>query len=319
MKKSITTAALVLATLPAAAQSARTGVSNPDAAAITSNDDSVQTPPLPAASGRRPLTAAKPSAATQSPAATTGEVYGSYVPYKAPGAASTAQAAATAKPLDPDAEIVTSVPEGANELREGTLLHVRMLQDLSTATTTQGSKFSAEVMQPLEKDGRVIVPIGSILNGQVTEVRSGRSISGAAALHLEPRNVTLPDGTEYVLHAQLTDASISDFNVDDEGTLKRRNHAKKSLAVVSLATGGGAAAGMLVAGGVGALVGAGLGAGASTVMLLKSDHQATLQKDVRLVFSLTEPMELTPLHASTTGAVSMNGGAGPALKTAPIQ
>lgn len=315
MKIQITTAALVLATLPASAQTARTGVSNPDNTAITSNDDSVQTTQPAAETGRRPLTEAKPSATV--PATQSTEVYGAYVPYNAPRASSVQSAPTTvAKPVDPDAEIVTSVPEGENELREGTLLHVRIREDLSTATTVPGTKFSAEVMEPIDRQGRVIIPIGSILNGQVTEVHTGHRISGAAALHLEPRSVTLPDGTEYVLHAQLVDTSISQFNVDGEGTLKRRDHPKETLAVVGLATGGGAAAGAMIGGGVGALVGGGIGAGVSTYMWLRSDRQATLNKDVRLVFSLTAPMELVPLKASS---VSMNGGAGPALKAAPTE
>lgn len=317
MKIQITTAALVLATLPAAAQTARTGVSNPDNTAISSNDD-VQTTQPTADTGRRPLTEAKPSAAV--PATPTTEVYGAYVPYNPAGGASAQSASATAAaPFDPDAEIVTSVPEGENELREGTLLHVRIREDLSTATTVPGTKFSAEVMEPIDREGRVIIPIGSILNGQVTEVHTGHRISGAAALHLEPRSVTLPDGTEYVLHAQLVDTSISQFNVDGEGTLKRRDHPKETLAVVGLATGGGAAAGAMIGGGVGALVGGGIGAGVSTYMWLKSDRQATLNKDVRLVFSLTAPMELVPLKAGTNNSVSMNGGAGPALKAAPTE
>ncbi len=315
MNISLTTAALVLATLPVAAQAPRTGVSNPDSSVITSNEETA-TPaaqPVPE-TGRRPLGAEKPSAAT--PAAQTQEEYGSYVPYMAPGSKAQATPAVAASPVNPDAEIVTSVLEGENELREGTLFHVRMREDISTSTTAEGSPFSAELMEPIEKNGRIIIPIGSILNGQVTMVRSGKRISGAAALHLEPRNVTLPDGTEYILHAQLTDTSFNDFKVDGEGTLKRKDDTKKNLAVLSLATGGGAAAGAMLGGGVGALVGAGVGAGVSTYMWLKSDHQGTLQKDVRLIFSLTSPMELTPLKASTNAAGS---GAGPALKAAPVE
>ena len=47
----------------------------------------------------------------------------------------------------------------------------------------------------------------------MTEVHGGRRISGGALLHLEPRNVTLPDGTHYIVHAQLIDTGRSDFNV----------------------------------------------------------------------------------------------------------
>jgi hypothetical protein len=180
-----------------------------------------------------------------------------------------------------------------------------MRDELSTATTTPGTKFTAEVMEAITNKGRVIIPIGSVLEGQVTEVHAGKRISGAASLHLEPRNVTLPDGTVYVIHAQLIDTTLNNFNVDREGTLKRRDQVKRDLAVAALATGGGAAAGALIGGGVGAVVGAGVGAGASTVMWLKQERQANLDKDSRLVFSLTTPLMVKPLHA----------GAGTAMKT----
>ena len=94
----------------------------------------------------------------------------------------------------------------------------------------------------------------------------------------------------YVIHAQLIDTTLGNFNVDREGTLKRRDRAKETLAVTALATGSGAVAGAMIGGGVGAVVGAGVGAGVSTVMWLKQERQATLDKDSRLVFSLTTPM-----------------------------
>ena len=196
-----------------------------------------------------------------------------------------------------DAMIVTSVPEREGELREGTLLKTKMVDTLSTSSTMPGTKFTAEVTEPIERNGRVIIPVGSILDGQVTEVHGGRRISGGALLHLETRNVTLPDGTHYVVHAQLIDTGRSEFKVGYEGTLKKKDHAKETLAVMGGVTrAAGAVAGAMIGGGVGAVVGAGIGAGVSTVIWLKQDRQATLEKDVRLVFSLTTPMILTPLE-----------------------
>jgi hypothetical protein len=104
----------------------------------------------------------------------------------------------------------------------------------------------------------------------------------------------------------LIDASRGNFNVDYEGTLKSKDEMKKTLAVMGLTTGGGAVAGAMLGGGVGAVVGASVGAGVSTFMWLKSDRQATLDKDARLVFSLTTPMILTPI---SDGAVGSVGGA----------
>jgi hypothetical protein len=301
MTHRITTAALFLAAAPVFAQSAGTGVSHPDPAVITA-DDPMPTP--------RPTTA-KPSAATTAAPATT-EVYGPYVPYTGPKVAGSAVVVSHVTPVeDPaDAMIVTTVPERAGELREGTLLKTKMLDTLSTASTLRGTKFTAEVTEPIERDGRVIIPVGSILDGQVTEVRAGRPITGTALLHLETRNVTLPDGTHYIVHAQLIDIGKSQFDVNDEGTLKKKSNTKQTLVIAGGVTGAGAATGALVGGGVGAIVGASIGAGVSTVIWLKRDRQATLDKDEKMVFSLTMPMVLTPLSGTSVSSLNAGGVGG---------
>jgi hypothetical protein len=288
MKMHLRTAALVLAAAPVFAQT--TGVSNPDSAVISATDDAA---PVAAPAVRRPLTE-KPSAAVNSPAGdSAGTVYGPYVPYTgAKPAAGVDVASVDAASGDVDSQIITSVPEREGELREGTLLKTQIKETLSTSSTLEGSRFTAEVMEAVERSGRVVIPVGSILEGRVTEVHGGRRITGAAALHLETQDVMLPDGTHYAVHAQLIDTSLSGLKITDEGTLKRKDHAKEMLAVASLTTGGAAAAGAVLGGGVGAVVGAGIGAGVSTVIWLKQDRQATLPKDVALVFSLTAPMEL---------------------------
>ena len=86
--------------------------------------------------------------------------------------------------------------------------------------------------------------------------------------------------------------------VDDEGTILRRDNGKKTIAAMSLAAGGPLAAGAVIGGVPGALIGAGVGAGVSTVVWLKQDRQAELPKDLGVVFSLTEPMSITPVSAA---------------------
>ncbi len=320
MKLPIATAAFVLAAAPlftitlttsAYAQSELTGVSKPDSSEIITSQDAP------------PVKADKPAAAI-APAPST-EVYGPYVPYRAPGTAAAAPVTTTA--FDPDAHIVTSVdkssaqpdeatldagivtevPERDGELRAGTLLKTRMKNSLSTTSTVVGTPFTADLIEPVTRSGKVILPVGSVVEGMVTEVHSGRRISGAATLHLVPRSVTLPDGTHYILHAQLIDTSqTTSSKVDSEGTLVRRDHPKETLAVMSLAAGGGAAAGALVGGGVGAVVGAGVGAGVGTVIWLKQDRQESVAKDSTLVFSLTVPMILKPLSATANPTTNPN-------------
>ncbi len=305
MKIRLTTVTIALAAVPAFPQSARTGVSNPDPVNITAQTDessgvkatkpSAAIPATPESStGRRPLT-------SHEAARGSGEVYGAYVPYSGAAAPSAADRAVIS---DPDAAIVTSVEEHAGEVREGTLLRARMKQGLSTVTTVAGSNFTAELTEPVLKDGRVILPLGALIGGRVTEVHGGRRISGAAMLHLEARTVTLPDGSRYLIHAQLIDTDQSSrTKVDGEGTLIRRDHPKETLAAMGVATGGAAAAGAMIGGGVGAAVGAGIGAGAGAVVWLKQDRQASLPQDSMLVFSLTEAMPVMPVGGSPVGRV----------------
>ena len=315
MKIHLTTAAFLLAAAPLIAQTS--GVANPDQSTISTTEDAAS--PATAATQRRPLPE-KPSAASPAPEANSAgsTVYGAYVPYTGPKVASAAIAAGetsdedvpSVSSGDVDGQIITSLPERAGELREGTLLKTQIKETLSTSSTVEGSRFTAQIMDPVEKDGKVVIPSGSVLEGRVTEVHGGRRITGAAALHLETRSVTLPDGTHYVVHAQLVDIAQGQFRVDNEGTLKRKDHPKEMLAVASLTTGSAAVAGAMIGGGVGAVVGASIGAGVSTVIWLKQDRQATLPKDMQLVFSLTAPMELTPLSKISqlnAGAAGVNG------------
>ena len=324
----------LLTVAPTYAQDAHTGVSHPpDPATITTSDaDSgvaATSPSVPATS----LPATKPSAAI--PAVTSETVYGSYVPYRAPGTPAESSAvsdpdanivtAATAgdddrmlqSPVqsaaakaDIDAGIVTHVFSRPGEIPEGTLVKVKLREDLSTLTTKPGTKFTAEVTEPVMRDGVVIVPVGSVLEGWVTWVRGGKRIGGPAAIHLEPRTITLPDGAQDLLRARVIDTDRWDSTkVDEEGTILRRDTGKKTIAAMSLAVGGPLAAGAVIGGVPGALIGAGVGAGASTVVWLKQDRQAELPKDLRVVFSLTEPMSITPASAAVVPLKSgMPGG-----------
>lgn len=318
-------AACLFAALPLHAQDTsdqRTGVSHPSTAPITADDTTVA-----------PAPAAKPSAAIPATPATTAPdtVYGPYVPYRPAGGAAApaptpvdaAQSSdpdanivteatagraerrllngpgASAIKADEDAGIVTYVPSRPGEIPEGTLVKAKLREELSTMTTKPGTRFTAEVSEPVTRDGKVIIPEGSIMEGRVTWVRGGKRIGGSAAIHIEPRTITLPDGAQYVLRARVIDTnSWANTKVDDEGTIMRSEDRKRDTGVMALTTGSGLAAGAMMGGPAGAVIGAGVGAGVSTVVWLKQDRQAVLPVDLGVVFSLTEPMSVTPANAS---------------------
>jgi hypothetical protein len=277
-----------------------TGVSHPDQTLITT------APATPAYANPAPPPQQPVQAATAAPVAP----YASTPPNTAPGVGQTARV----QPQDPDAEVVgdssghytppqAQQPDDPNEgvvvrvagpahrLPEGTLVRARLLQSLSTKATQLGMPWSAELTEPLTRDGEILIPAGSVVSGKVTQVVEGKRLGARAEIHLTTLAIALPDGSTRGFHAQLIDISLTGgVKVDSEGTILHKGDRKQEAAVLGLTAGGGAVVGGLVAGVPGALVGAGVGAGVSGVVWLKQDKQAELPKDTQLVFELTRSL-----------------------------
>ena len=316
-----------------AAQEERTGISRPDSAAITvtpysddadSNSPSAQPAPpakpsaaTPAAASNRRATATElaPAAADSEGIAASGKDAAGFDPdasivtEETAGRADRLLQSETLAEEKPDTGIVTLVPSRPGEVPDGTLVKVKLMEELSTLTTKPGTSFSAEVSEPVLRDGQVVVPVGALLEGRVTFVREGKRVGAAAAIHLEASTVTLPDGSRYMLRARVIDTnSWDDTKVDGEGTILRKDHPKAMDAMTSLSTVGGMAAGAAMGGVPGAVIGAGLGAGVSTAVWMRQDRQADLPVDLGVVFCLTEPMRVTPMSARLTRPGAGSGG-----------
>jgi len=203
--------------------------------------------------------------------------------------------AAALESRNPDAGIVTSVSSPASELPEGTNVRVRLTERLSTRETAVGSPFRAEVTTAVFKDGRIIIPPGSILKGRVVGVRQGHHFTGAATIRLRPDMVILPDGTAYHLYAQVVQSKAPGTRTDSEGGIQPSSHWKKDTAEYGVGAGTGALVGGRLAGPQGALIGAGIGATLVTAhLLMQHPAAAVLPSGSVVTFSLSEPMELTP-------------------------
>jgi hypothetical protein len=219
----------------------------------------------------------------------------SSVPSQAPNSDTMGSATLQTRPENPDAGIVSVIPSNGNELPEGTNVRVRIAEKLSTKETTVGSPFRGEVTTAVFKDGRIIIPPGSVLKGRVVSVRQGHHFTGAATLHLRPDMVILPDGTAYHLYAQLIHSQAPGTRTDSEGGVEPNSHWKKDTLEYGVGIGSGALVGAHFAGPHGALIGAGIGAGIVTAhLLLQHPADAVLPAGSVVTFSLSEPMELTP-------------------------
>jgi hypothetical protein len=279
-------AAASLFTLAAAAGAQTTGTAHPEAL-----DDSITTaaPAQPSGDHYR-----KPSAAVieTAPAA---------APMPAPATVVITPAAGTPALHTHAAENAIAAP---NEIPIGTLLHVSLDTPLSSATARAGDHFSGHLTEDVTRDGRVLVPSGSIIRGRVTEVHASRHFLNDASLRIQPDTLTPPDGIPYPLAAQLVDFDHgSDAHyasrVSEEGNIVTNPHSKGHLAAAGLTTGTAAVAGGMIAGAPGAVIGATVGLGANAILWAKENHQQVLDVGTGLILDVDQPLVLngTPVAA----------------------
>ncbi len=261
------------------------GVSAPpsDDLITTSEEPPAQLPPAPA----RPVAHSTPQGniVQAAPPAS---------PVPAPELKARPSGAYDVTPADPDAEIVTSVPAPPNALPGGTVFRVHMLQEVMASDTAPGTPFRARLSQDLVHDGHIVVPMGSELLGKVIYTSYGRRISGQSVIHLRADEFILPDGTRYHVHAQVIDTLGSNTKPTGEGNIAYKSSGKRDLAVIAAGSGGGAIMGAALAGPAGAAVGTAVGAGIMGTHWLLANHSADLPLESTVVFSLTDPMFLTP-------------------------
>ena len=194
---------------------------------------------------------------------------------------------------DINSGIVTEAYSPDNEVPEGTLFHVKLDGDISTVTTARGAAFHAQLVNPIQRHGVILVPAGAMLSGRVSALHGGRRISGSATIHLEPEFITLPDGTSYKVQAQVIDlAHMRGSHVSSEGTIIGNDHTKGEMAALGLTTASTPVAGAVLGGGVGAVVGLGVGVTAGSIFWLRHENQQTLPQGTELILSLNQPMLL---------------------------
>jgi hypothetical protein len=280
------------------------GTSQPPASDVIRATDSlaiapVTTPPvLPP-----PAAVVKQAPATTRPAPVENPDYGIVeVPVTdQPGAATQSPSLQTrqGRPYNPDADIVSSVPLPHNALAEGTAIHTRLDNEISSRDNGVGTRFSAQVDRDVVQEGRVIIPTGSAVHGRVMHADYGRRISGHGSLHLLADEVVLPDGTHYSLSAVPSQTgSATRTKVNSEGTILSRDNPKTLTTQYAVAGGAGALTGAYFGGPVGAIVGTGIGVGVITAHFLINRQAAVLPAGSSLTFGLKQSMQLTPLTST---------------------
>ena len=167
----------------------------------------------------------------------------------------------------------------------GTPLEVRLTAPLSTQQSKKGAQVQAILAAPLMLGGRVLAPLGSALQGEVTKVdRVGIGVvHEASSIALRLDRLLLTDGTSIPLSSKVAQIENSRERVDRKGSIR----GVRSTSTLS----------HKVAGGIGTLALSNpvalLFVTASAASLLRfSDPEITLPVGTELILVATTPLQI---------------------------
>ena len=164
-------------------------------------------------------------------------------------------------------------------LPAGTVLTVRMGDRVGSKISQPGQSFSATLAQPVEVEGKTVIPAGASVSGVVADAKPLGRFKGGAALELK-----------------LTSISIHGTDRPIETSALTRTGKGKGKRTAVLAGGGaglGALIGGLAGGGKGAAIGALAGAGAGTGgAAFTGNKDIVIPAESALGFTLSQPLEI---------------------------
>ena len=166
----------------------------------------------------------------------------------------------------------------------GTRIAVRLGNTVSSESSRVEDPVSATLSSPVVIDGTQVLPVGSMLRGDVVSVQRSGKVKGRASLGLRFNTLTAR-GHAYPVVARVSRVAPATKAAD----------AKK----IGIPAAAGAAIGALVGGGKGAVVGTAVGGGAGTAVVLSTPGKpVTLERGRTLTVSLTRSVDVrVPLSA----------------------
>ncbi|MFB3924207.1 MAG: hypothetical protein ACE145_20995 [Terriglobia bacterium] len=172
----------------------------------------------------------------------------------------------------------------------GTHIEVRLMTALSSRANQEGDPWSGHIVEPIFIGGEEVIPVGSTLGGRVTYVKDPGRVKGKAEMRLLAETITTPQDVKYTVLASLEDVQGAEGIklTGKEGAIQGPGKDKKGAAKeAGIATGAGAAGGLLLGGGTGALYGAGIGLLASAIhSIAKRGKDVILPLGTEMTFNI---------------------------------
>ncbi len=146
-------------------------------------------------------------------------------------------------------------------VESGTVIRVRMNQELSSKNARVGDTFTVNVTEPVySNNGVVVVPTGSTVTGRVDAVTRAKRGGDPGTIDVSFIQIRLPNGTNRVINGSLTSLDSKSATSDNEGTASGDERKNDKIIFIGGGAAGGAILGAIIGGGKGAVIGGILGA-----------------------------------------------------------
>ncbi|MGH9339236.1 MAG: hypothetical protein ACRD1R_06560 [Acidobacteriota bacterium] len=153
-------------------------------------------------------------------------------------------------------------PSPAANIRvsEGQEIWVELLDSLSTERNSKGDKFRSKTVQDVKLNGRVVIPKGTRVLGEVSFIKRAGRIAGRAEMNLRFDELHLENGARVPIRARLVSLGETADEQEEEGTISSEGTKGKDAKKIGAATAIGALLGVLTGGKKGAATGSAIGA-----------------------------------------------------------
>jgi type IV secretion system protein VirB10 len=203
------------------------------------------------------------------------------------------------------------------EVPSGTKIPLVLHNGISTHSAKVGDPVYFETLFPIMIDGRVAIPAGSYVSGEVTETKRAGRVKGRAELMIKLNTLILTNGYMVNLNAVPHNAGTGGGEtVDNEGKVIGDSSKGADVGTIAKTTAAGAGiGGIATRSGEGTGIGAGVGAAAGLMaVLLTRGPDAELPRGTTVNVVLNRPVILDAEKDKFTGPGQASTLAGPSSR-----
>ena len=150
----------------------------------------------------------------------------------------------------------------------GTHIPIALKNTISTKSNREGDPIYAQSTFPVAVNDKIIVPVGTYVQGKIISIKPAGHIKGRAEVLIHFTSLIYPSGYTVLLPGAIENApGVDNAKVkDQEGTIQGDGNKGKTAATIAGPAANGALIGAVARGGEGALIGAGIGGAIGTTI-----------------------------------------------------